>query len=563
MKNYIAIILYVLLFVTTLPFLDLEQDNEITHWFSQRDQKIQEWKRIQKLFSFQEAIVLFQKSSLNSHQDLLEQTDLIKEICDQDFVKSCFSLLQAYQLNSGEEDLREILEEDFLEIQSEIYKNPFYQKLLLSQGQGHFLYLRLKDHLEKQEKLATFDHLLSFEKRGFSLASSVLLNLAINERSELEGRLFFALFPLAFILFFYYFSRSISLIFCLLLSVITSISITLSIMSLCGVKQSILSLIIAPILLILTLSSATHLLFQVERHLKSKGWKEAIELAKRDLFRTLFYNKITSIAGFLTLMLSIILPVKATGLFSALGLVISFYSLMVFFPFLLLKIQPKSLLLDGLTQTLDPFNQWCNNFIRKNSHWILRLTLLLCLICFYLIFHLTVQSKALYLLPQDHKIVRMHQTFITDSKQGINLLQVVIKPKSYERVELQKMKKLMQKVLDLEEVHSLFGALDLIEFLHDNLEGRRGFPKDLSFYDSLQEDSENDLESEMIASWIAKKELRTILSIDLINPKESQKLTQRIHQIFLQEGMQVSISGFYPLTTYLDLSLLNFLYHSL
>ena len=122
---------------------------------------------------------------------------------------------------------------------------------------------------------------------------------------------------------------------------------TIGLFSMAGETFDMISAVMSPILLAISVSAAIHLLaqYQQETLILNNGGAGAIKNATLHVWKACLFTSITTCVGFLSFTVSDIRPVRIFGFYTALGIMISFFLTITFIPSCLMllhkRITPK------------------------------------------------------------------------------------------------------------------------------------------------------------------------------------------------------------------------------
>ena len=149
---------------------------------------------------------------------------------------------------------------------------------------------------------------------------------------------------LVILLLMWWFFRSFSLVLSPMIVAMTTVTITMGALIASGFTVHIMSSMIPIFLMPIAVVDSVHLLSEfVDIYPKSGDRKKAIREVVGHLFAPMLYTSLTSAAGFLSLMLTPIPPVRVFGGFVALGIGIAFVLTILFVPAYIVALPEKRL----------------------------------------------------------------------------------------------------------------------------------------------------------------------------------------------------------------------------
>jgi predicted RND superfamily exporter protein len=142
--------------------------------------------------------------------------------------------------------------------------------------------------------------------------------------------------PLAALVIFllmWWFFRSFALVLSPMIVAISTVTITMGALIASGFTVHIMSSMIPIFLMPIAVVDSVHMLSEfVEIYPRHGDRKLAIKQVVKDLFLPMLYTSLTSAAGFLSLMMTPIPPVRVFGAFVALGIAVAFVLTIIFIP---------------------------------------------------------------------------------------------------------------------------------------------------------------------------------------------------------------------------------------
>ena len=149
---------------------------------------------------------------------------------------------------------------------------------------------------------------------------------------------------LVILLLMWWFFRSFALVLSPMIVAMTTVTITMGALIASGFTVHIMSSMIPIFLMPIAVVDSVHLLSEfVDIYPKHPNRKAAIKEVVADLFAPMLYTSLTSAAGFLSLMLTPIPPVRVFGAFVALGIGLAFVLTILFVPAYIVALPEKRL----------------------------------------------------------------------------------------------------------------------------------------------------------------------------------------------------------------------------
>jgi predicted RND superfamily exporter protein len=144
-----------------------------------------------------------------------------------------------------------------------------------------------------------------------------------------------------FLLMFIFF-RSLSLITAPMIVAIVTVVVTMGLLIGFGFTVHIMSSMIPIFLMPIAVVDSIHILSEfADLYPRHKDRKKTIRYVMNDLFSPMFFTSLTSAAGFASLALAPIPPVRVFGLFVAFGITLAFYLTILFIPAYVVRLSDK------------------------------------------------------------------------------------------------------------------------------------------------------------------------------------------------------------------------------
>lgn len=314
----------------------LKVDNSLGIWFLENNATYQEYLTFQEEQGSDEIVIVMipTEDPLGEHHiSKLEQ--LHRRIDTLAYVKTTFSLANAkypiysnrklfyrniYQTDRNRENIEKLLDD----------LPALSRQLISGDKRFSFFYLRLipANQIEHRSQIIAHIKTIIESTVGQSHVSGApVLGEAFNETIYGES-IFFAVLSVAVIL--------ALLLFLLphwhylpiaLLSIILPVSITFGLMTSMGYSLNLISMLIPTILMIYSVSDFIHIVNIFHLHRRENPLQTHIEHIKNALQKSLkpcFYTTLTTVIGYLALVLSPLPAFKIMGVFTFIGMIIAF-----------------------------------------------------------------------------------------------------------------------------------------------------------------------------------------------------------------------------------------------
>ncbi len=394
--------------VQTLRLLTV--DNSLAIWFLEDNAAYQEYLAFQKEQGSDEVvIVMIPTTDVLSDNHISQLKQLHQKTDSLPYVKTTFSLANAkypiysnrkifyrniYQTNRSRENINKLLED----------LPALNNQLISADKRFTFFYLQLipaNQIVNRSQIIAEIRTIIETTVDKSHISGAPILGEAFN-KTIYEESIFFAVVSVTVIL--------LLLLFLLphwhyipiaLISIILPVSITFGIMTSLGYSLNLISMLIPTILMIYSVSDLIHIsniyhLHRKENPLQNK--REQIKVALQKSLKPCFYTTLTTIIGYLALVLSPLPAFKIMGLFTFIGLMIAFCLVYVVaaigFSFLNTKSMHANIKKVNLLKVTQTINHWTTH----NNTTVIAIGLLVFIVGLYSLFSIEVSTNSLDLL---------------------------------------------------------------------------------------------------------------------------------------------------------------------
>lgn len=275
--------------------------------------------------------------------------------------------------------------EQALAVREKAMRIPFLLGTLVSEdGKALALYLPLtsKDlsynvYKKLRERIATFEGDEEYYITGLPVAEDtfgVEMFIQMGVSAPLAMLVIFLLM-LAFF-------RKLVLVVSPMIVALVSVIVTMALLIITGNTIHIMSSMIPIFIMPIAVLDSIHILSEFfDRYPEIKDRKKTIEEVIRTLFRPMLFTSLTSVAGFASLALTPIPPVRVFGVFVAFGILLAWLLTVTFIPAYVMLIPERSLENFGLKSTTSPggltrFLGWAGRLTYRRARSILVASLL-------------------------------------------------------------------------------------------------------------------------------------------------------------------------------------------
>ena len=312
----------------------LSIDNSLGIWFLEEDPSYKAYIEYQETYGSDEIfIVMLPVSNALEQKNVNLLRALNNSLDSMPFVQTAYSLAKAkYPVIVGKKvSFRPLYEEkrseksikklwgDMPEVMSQLVSKDF---------KNLFLYVQLRPtpSIEKDRKDITqeIETVISRYFESYHITGPPVLNEAYNKGIYKESLLFGGLTVLVITLMLLWFLPSKKYLLIALFSVGAPISILFGMISGFGYSLNMISMLIPTILMVYSVSDVVHLINIYDREAYGLATIDRLSAAIKKSFTPCFYTTLTTFVGYFALYLSPLPAFKNMGLFTCIGLVLSY-----------------------------------------------------------------------------------------------------------------------------------------------------------------------------------------------------------------------------------------------
>src|SRR5210317_2184054 len=325
-------LLMVLSGVYTLKNLSI--DNSLGIWFLEEDPSYKAYIEYQETYGSDEIFMVMLPVPNALDKDQIDQLKALNTALDElPFVETAYSLAKAkypvlvgkklrfrplYEEKRSEKSIKNLWE-DMPEV---------VQQLVSKDYKNLFLYVQLRPtpDIEKDRKgiAQEIETLISRYFKSYHITGPPVLNEAYNKGIYKESLLFGGLTVLVITLVLLWFLPRKKYLLIALFSVGTPISILFGMISGFGYSLNMISMLIPTILMVYSVSDVVHLINIYDREAYGLATIDRLSAAIKKSFTPCFYTTLTTFVGYFALYLSPLPAFKNMGLFTCIGLVLSY-----------------------------------------------------------------------------------------------------------------------------------------------------------------------------------------------------------------------------------------------
>jgi predicted RND superfamily exporter protein len=410
----------------------LRVDNSLSIWFLEDNPSYKAYINFQEDFGSDEIFIamLPVENAIGSS----EKTKLLKlhqSIDSLSYVKTSFSLAKAkYPIYANSK----INFDDFYNtersekgIKSLLSKLPnITNQLLTDDFKNQFFYIQLHPTPTIEEKRAIIAgeirYLIQKQYSEYYLTGPPVLNEAYSLGIYKESMLFGLLTVLVITLMLLFLLPSKRYLIISLLSVATPLLLLFGIITSLGFALNMISMLIPTILMVYSVSDAVHIINIYHKEGIQNTYDNKIELITRTIQKSLmpcFYTTLTTFVGYFALYLSPLPAFKNMGVFTCIGLVLSFFLVYIItiigFSFMTLDFKSEKPVLQLKSVSQTKVICWLNGITSKYKHSIIIGFTLVLIWGIFALFQVKIDTNSLDLLAEGKA---KHDLRLVESKLG-------------------------------------------------------------------------------------------------------------------------------------------------
>ncbi len=395
----------------------LRVDNSLSIWFLEDNPNYKAYIDFQEAFGSDEIFILM--LPVNNAIGALEKSNLLKlhnAIDSLSFVKTSFSLAKAkYPIYANDKiNFDDLYNVDRSEkgLKSLLSKLPnITSQLLTKDYKNQFFYIQLNPtpSIEEQRQTIGIEIRQIIEKQysNYYLTGPPVLNEAYSTGVFNESLSFGILTILVITIMLLFLLPNRRYLLVSLLSVAIPLAILFGIITALGFSLNMISMLIPTILMVYSVSDAVHIINIYHKEgLVNKTYTKTtlIILAIKKSIMPCFYTTLTTFVGYFALYLSPLPAFKNMGVFTCVGLVLSFLLVYVItiigFSFMSLNFKNTKplIVLESMSQKV--FIRWVNGFTTRYKTSIIAVFTLVLLSGIYAVSFIKIDTNSLDLLAE-------------------------------------------------------------------------------------------------------------------------------------------------------------------
>ncbi len=410
-RKSILLLLFIAMVIGGLQsLLNLKLNNSLGIWFLEDNADYQEYLAFQEEQGSDEVvIVMIPTSDALSEQHIAQLKELHEKTNALPYVKTTFSLANAkyplysnrkiyyrniYQAGRSRENIVKLLDE----------LPAMTRQLVTEDKQFSFFYLQLipaNQLIHRSQYVNNIRRIVEESLEQSHISGAPILGEAFNQTIYSESNIFGALTMVVIIALLLFLLPHWHYIPIALLAIAVPVSITYGLMMSLGYSLNLISMLLPTILMIYSVSDFIHIvnIYHLHRQENPDQSKIAqIKIALQKSWKPCFYTTLTTIVGYVALVLSPLPAFRIMGLFTFIGLVLAFCLVYVVAAIGFSFLNKKSLTANVKKINILAFTQKINYWTTHHNLAILGIGFLVFVAGVYSLFSIEVSTNSLDLL---------------------------------------------------------------------------------------------------------------------------------------------------------------------
>lgn len=395
----------------------LRIDNSLSIWFLEEDPSYKAYIDFQEKFGSDEIfIAMLPVKNAIGNDEKKQLLKLHKAIDNLQYVNTSFSLAKAkypiYANNTIIFDELYNTERSEKGLKILLSKLPNISAQLVSEDfRNQFFYIQLNPtptiETKRKDILGEISAIIQQNYDNYYLTGPPVLNEAYSKGIYKESLIFGVLTVLVITLMLVFLLPSKRYLIISLLSVAVPISILFGIITSLGHALNMISMLIPTILMVYSVSDAVHIIniYHKEGLLNKSVTKiQLLAVAVRKSFTPCFYTTLTTFVGYFALYLSPLPAFKNMGIFTCIGLVLSFLLVYIItiigFSFMSLNFKETKPLIAFKNVSQHGFIDWLNGFTTQYKNSIIITFTFILIYGLYSVFQVKIDTNSQDLLAE-------------------------------------------------------------------------------------------------------------------------------------------------------------------
>lgn len=315
----------------------------------------------------------------------------------------------------------------------------------------------------------------------FHLAGWTMTNFSLSQFMKSDVATFIPLTYLFITLTIWLTFRNLRLTLLALANISICTGATMGLFPLLGITLNNVTTIVPPLIMALALTDTVHIFSHLDKKLlaQSQSPAEALKIVLKRVLIPSFLTSLTTAAGFISLVLSDIPPIKEFGYVASIGMVFEFvFSFLLLPPLLLLCNPGKIFIYDSNGQGFNAFLSGLSNFVHSYPRRITAVTALLLLGALWAASTIKVETNLLeYFKPSS--TLRHELEYVESRLSGVGTVDISLKAQERDAFRDPVNLAVIERVQSLAETLSgVDRTISFVDFLKD---------MNMSFHDENQD----------------------------------------------------------------------------
>ena len=422
--GYGTVLALIVVFVAVPGLRHITIDNRLERWVNSDGEGAQRYDAFKEVFGNDEfALIAYDGADVFSEAALDVQLQVLDTLEAMPMVSRIQSVPTVYRDTFGAEE-PEALKRDFLE-------TPFYKHFLVSDAGDMATYFALIEPTDALDARTTLVRDLKeaaepLQDEGFDVyfAGPSVLSAAMDETSTNEAR---TTFPIAFtiaIVMLTFVLRSIRAASVAVICATLSTAATVGIMGHLRVPLNMVTSVLPVLLWVLSLANSIHIIRRFQREAAAQSdARSALGVTLKAAVLPCTLSSLTTAAGFLSLVVATLAPVRELGFFAAIGFVLSLLISLTLGPVLILlfKVTKRTKQTHGLPAQIATLLR----SLERRPQLVLAIAVLLTVLAALCIPFIVVESNPLTYFDNDSEVVATYD-HIGGTLTGMSTVEIVL-----------------------------------------------------------------------------------------------------------------------------------------
>lgn len=464
-KRLRAAAFFMLLLILPSAYLvsQLSVDNRQEKLVNQSGPAAQLYRQFKQDFGHDEFVIMALSGRDIFDEDTLDDALLlVEQLEDIEWVASVNGVPVIYRDIFGEEDVEALREE--------MTSTPFYRNLLISDDEsvaGLMLLLTELNSVEEREHLvsAVEQAAAEGEKLGFrvDLVGQPIFSVAINRLTSGEVGRTFPIAGVAALVILLLLLRSFLAALTVLICGGLTLLYTMAIVQLVGWEMNLITSSLPLVLFVLAIANGIHVASRFQRTLHDTPDPiAAMQTTLLELRRSCALSSITTMLGFLSLMVADLDAISQMGIYMSLGILFSLLTNFTVGAWLLIALRVKPIV--GGRHQFSDMLQHRVAFAMHYPKMVLGVFAMVAVLGIVGAFNISASGNELQFLPRNHELTESH-AFVSERLTGLTAVEVVVEtPNGWlEARHWPELEQLTEDIANIEHVKRVYGPLSLLK----------------------------------------------------------------------------------------------------